>query len=289
MLGTYGGGVFTSNNRGTTWRKINTGLTAAIVSSLAIDPTTPGTLSAGIGGGNLPGGGGVSTSINGGASWTAVSDGLGDPNVLALAVDPSTPGALYAGTARGGVFKRANGGVNWFAANVGLTDTLVSALAIDPVSPNIVYAGTSGGGDVFKSIDAGGSWLGVNLNTGIVDINLVRTLVIDPKNPTTLYAGGAGIFRSTNGGTRCLRIFGSSTDPGTNTEVLAIDPHSPSVLYAGTPGGVFTNAGGATWFAINTGLTNTDVRSLANRLVHTEHDLCWYARGWGVQEHRRRR
>jgi hypothetical protein len=46
---------------------------------------------------------------------------------------------------------------------------------------------------------------------------------------------------------------------------LAIDPATPATLYAGTSGdGVFKSTnGGGNWTAANTGLTNTDVNTLA--------------------------
>jgi len=46
---------------------------------------------------------------------------------------------------------------------------------------------------------------------------------------------------------------------------LAIDPKNPSIIYAGTyGGGVFESTnGGASWSAINSGLTNLDVLALA--------------------------
>src|SRR5467141_789953 len=57
----------------------------------------------------------------------------------------------------------------------------------------------------------------------------------------------------------------SNGPEGGTIHALAIDPQAPSTLYAGTYlGGVFRSAdGGANWRAINTGLTNTTVFSLA--------------------------
>jgi BNR/Asp-box repeat. len=45
---------------------------------------------------------------------------------------------------------------------------------------------------------------------------------------------------------------------------LAINPTTPSTLYAGTDGGAFKSTdGGATWSAVNTGLSDPDVYALA--------------------------
>jgi hypothetical protein len=103
----------------------------------------------------------------------------------------------------------------------------VEALAIDPVTPSTLYAGTEGGG-VFKSTDSGASWSAVN--TGLPSGDLgpsVQALAIDPLTPSTLYAGGLA------------------------------DP------FSGTRGMFKSTDGGASWTAINTGLTTINVRMLA--------------------------
>jgi photosystem II stability/assembly factor-like uncharacterized protein len=92
---------------------------------------------------------------------------------------------------------------------------------------------------------------------------LIRALAVDPATPATLYASTSfgGVFKSTDGGERWTNT-GLAAKP---VFALAIDRSAPSALYAGTgDGGVFhsLDAGGG-WTAINTGLTNTDVRALA--------------------------
>src|SRR5205823_7110469 len=120
------GGVFKSIDGGGSWSAVNTGLTYASVTALAIDPQTPTTLYAGtpVGVNN----GGVFKSTNGGGSWTAVNTGL--PNffvVRALAIDPQTPATLYAVAVQysyplgNNLFKSTNGGGSWSAVNTGLT------------------------------------------------------------------------------------------------------------------------------------------------------------------------
>ena len=76
--GTYDGGVFKSTNGGENWSAVNTGLTLTDVDvdALAIDPTTPTTLYAGI-----SYGGGVFKSTNSGENWSAVNTGLAHTDV----------------------------------------------------------------------------------------------------------------------------------------------------------------------------------------------------------------
>jgi len=57
----------------------------------------------------------------------------------------------------------------------------------------------------------------------------------------------------------------SNGPEGGYIQALAIDPTTPATVYAGTPGGgVFKSTdGGASWAAVNSGLTNTNVFALA--------------------------
>jgi photosystem II stability/assembly factor-like uncharacterized protein len=169
----------------------------------------------------------VSAGVN---VWTTNGPTGGD--ILALAIDPSSPATVYAGTADGrGIFKSSNGGQSWSLINTGLADPpypvapTVLDLAIDPSAPATLYAGTFGRG-VFKSTNGGESWSPIN--TGLIS-PFVRGLAIDSSNPATLYAGTVGSPLAPPGGS-----------------------------------GIFKSInGGGSWTAVNTGLTNTDVSTLA--------------------------
>ena len=60
-------------------------------------------------------------------------------------------------------------------------------------------------------------------------------------------------------------VWTSNGPYGGMVEVLAIDPSSPQMVYAGTFGGGVSKStnGGASWTAVNSGLTNTYVHALA--------------------------
>jgi len=198
------------------------------ICAIAIDPLTPTTVYAGIGGG------GIYKNLDDGG-WNLINTGLDNTYVCALAINPSTPATLYAGTSDG-VFKSINGGENWSPAKTGMNDTLVNALAIDPATPSTLYAGTKDG--VFKSTNGGGNW---NVyNTGLSCLN-ISAITIDPVTPTTLYAGtSCGIFKSTNSGGTWSEFNTGLTS--IQIRALAIDPSIPTTLYAGTAGGVFANS-----------------------------------------------
>jgi len=94
--GSFGGGVFKSQDGGAKWRAVNAGLTNQSVLALAIDPATPSTVYAGTSWGAFK-------SDDGGDCWTDVNTGLTDLGILTLVVDLSSS-KLYAGTFGGGVF-----------------------------------------------------------------------------------------------------------------------------------------------------------------------------------------
>ena len=224
---------------------------------------------------------GVFKSSDGAGSWTIANSGLSGINVFSLAIDPSNPATVYAGTLGRGVFKSTNGGQTWSTANSGFTDTIVLSLAIDPVHPNTIYAGTATsaffpGSDVFKSTDGGQNWIVANSGLPVAIIGVLR---IDPSNPAIIYAGtnGAGVFKSVNAGQSWTAANAGMTPA--EIEDLAVDLVNPTTLYAGLggcsfnclfPAGVLKSTnGGMSWTAINSGLTDLQVVSLAMEPANT--------------------
>jgi len=88
----------------------------------------------------------------------------------------------------------------------------------------------------------------------------ISAIAIDPKTPTTLYVGtpGAGLFKSTDGGTQWTAKGEGLTDASiyaiASINTIAIDPLTPTTLYIGTDAGVFKSVdAGETWIAVYTG------------------------------------
>ena len=225
-------------------------------SALAINPSTPTTLYAGMYAG------GVFKSTDAGGTWIAANTGLPNPIVYALAIDPSNPATLYIGTDHNGIFKSTDSGGTWAPASTGLPDQEVFALAIDPANPSTLYAGMGYAPmryGVFKSTDSGATWAAAS--TGLSE--QVNALAINPSTPSTLYAGtDRGVFESTDAGATWTKSSAGLTNE--DVLALAIEPSAPVTLYAGTNGGgIFksTNSGG-TWTAVNTGLATLNVKAL---------------------------
>ena len=166
------GGVYKSEDGGTTWRYLRgSGFRGR---SLAIASTTPTTL--------YFYGDGVYKSADGGETWRAVNRGLelGEMNsVSALSIDPTNPRVVFAGT-NAGVYKSDDGGESW--RKIGTRRAY--ALSIDPTNPRVIFAGTNAG--VYKSTDGGATWTRTWTSTGLN--SKVWDVFIDPANPQVLVA-----------------------------------------------------------------------------------------------------
>ena len=152
------------------------------------------------------------------AGWTNVT-GYVHPvgRINDLLIHPTSTSTMWAGTDGGGIWKTTNGGATWQVANDFLASLSVSAFAMRPGDPSTIYAATGAQG-------------------------------------THTNAGGAGIFKSTDGGTVWNQL--GSTSPSTNADFnfvydLAIDPVDSNTVIAATNGGAYiTTNGGGIWTEI---------------------------------------
>ena len=98
--------------------------------------------------------------------------------------------------------------------------------------------------------------------------------------PSTLYAGtGNDAYKSTDSA-------GSWSETLLNTYVttFAIDPTTPSIIYAGTYGGGVSQStnGGATWAAVNTGLSGAALSVFALTIDPATPSILYAGTGDGV-------
>ncbi|MFB0536236.1 MAG: WD40/YVTN/BNR-like repeat-containing protein, partial [Anaerolineae bacterium] len=148
FAGTWGGGVFRSDDEGQSWQPVSEGLTSLGVEVLVVGPDGK-SLFAGARGD------GVFRSDDEGQSWQPVNEGLTNLYVQTLVVGPDGK-SLFASTDGGGVFRSDDGGQSWRPVNEGLTNLNVLTLMVEPDGESL-FAGTWGGG-VFRSDDGGQSW-----------------------------------------------------------------------------------------------------------------------------------
>ena len=135
--------------------------------------------------------------------------------VEAVAGIPGNPLVYYFGAVAGGIWKTTDGGNTWLPLFQHEPVSSIGAIAIDPSDANTIYVGTgepcprgdmSFGDGIYKSTDAGKTWL----HLGLDDTRHIAKIVIDPKNPDTVYVAALGsvsganpdrgVFRSRDGG-----------------------------------------------------------------------------------------
>ncbi|TVZ59754.1 photosystem II stability/assembly factor-like uncharacterized protein [Flavobacteriaceae bacterium MAR_2010_105] len=247
------GGVWKTENSGTTWTPVFDKEKSYSTGSIAIDPNNPHTIWVGtgenVGGRHVAFGDGIYVSHDDGATWKNMglktSEHLStiivhpeDSNVVWVA----SQGPLWTSGGERGVYKTSDGGKTWNrtlgdAEWVGATD-----IVIDPNNPDILYAATwqrqrtvaayLGGGPgtgIFKSTDGGDTW--TELKNGIPKSNLGKIgLAISPFNSDVIYAAieldrtTGGIYISTN--------RGESWNKQSDTVSGGTGPHYYQELYA---------------------------------------------------------
>ncbi len=136
--GTWGTGVYRSDDGGISWAQINEGLTNLNIRALAVHPLDPAIVYAGTWGG------GVFRTTDSGASWVNMSTGLASKQIYALRIHQSTEDIVYVGTDGKGVQRLVHGDTLWTAYGLG-SDKIYSLLSIADGARFTVLAGTDRG------------------------------------------------------------------------------------------------------------------------------------------------
>jgi photosystem II stability/assembly factor-like uncharacterized protein len=170
-----------------------------------------------------------------------------------------------------GLYKTTDGGKTWQRLTRGLPDRPLGRCGIDVYrkDPRILYAvvqtdktpmvresewgqparasGQTDSGGIFRSQDAGQSWVKVNdLCPRPFYFGLIR---IDPADPNRIYVGGVNLHVSADGG----KTFSKDGGRGIHADhhALWIDPGDPNHLIVGNDGGLyFSYDRGRNWEAI---------------------------------------
>ena len=191
-FGAVAGGIWKTEDAGTTWRNVSDGfLGTSSVGALAVSQSDPNVIYAGMGEScirlDVSHGDGVYRSGDGGQTWTHC--GLADTRHIGeIRIHPKDPHRVYVaalGHAFGpneerGLFRTTDGGKSWekilYKSDVaGAVD-----VAFDPHSPETIYATlwqtyrnfwelSSGGPDsgMWKSTDGGDTWIEITRNQGL--------------------------------------------------------------------------------------------------------------------------
>lgn len=245
FVGTYGEGLFRSEDGGKHWVPSNLGLgDKFIVNVMRVNGGTlyAGTIRAGL-----------FRSRDDGRHWTAINRGLENTSVESMVSLPG--GAVYAGTGQGVYFSRDEG-EHWEPFNDGIGSVLVRSLVA--TKDGTLYAGTQGKG-IFKRRSGESKWTQVvrGFDFQGIEEQVIRALVLGRGE--MLYAGtlGAGIFRSRDGGLHWERANAGLP----NISIRSLNVDGRGILYAGTGEGVFySEDDGAGWRPLEAGTEMTDLQ-----------------------------
>ncbi|HSL84847.1 MAG TPA: glycosyl hydrolase, partial [Thermoanaerobaculia bacterium] len=228
-FGATGGGVWKTEDGGTTWKSVSDGFFGGAIGAVAVSEWDPNVVYVGTGEktvrGNVSHGDGMWKSTDAGRTWTHV--GLPESHhIPRVRIHPRNPdlvyaaalGHLYGPNGERGIFRSKDGGASW--EKVLFVDERTGAidLAMDPTNPRVLYASfwqvlrtpwslESGGpgSGLWRSTDGGDTWVEITRNEGLPPgVWGISGIDVSPADPDTLYAiveaDDGGVFRSRDGG-----------------------------------------------------------------------------------------
>jgi photosystem II stability/assembly factor-like uncharacterized protein len=214
-IGSAGGGLWKTDNEGTTWEPVFEKAASTAIGAVAVAPSDPTIVWVGTGEANIfrssQSGVGVYKSIDAGKTWKNM--GLVDTYTIPrIVVHPSNPNIVYVAAsghewtdnAERGVYKTTDGGQTWIKTLYINNQTGAIDLVLDPSHPDTLYASTwqrmrkkwndprneasSTGSGIYKTTDGGQTWKPIN--TGLVEARFRGRIGIDlcRAKPNVLYA-----------------------------------------------------------------------------------------------------
>lgn len=285
-MGTVGGGIWKTEDAGTSWKNISDGyFSTSSVGAVTVAESDPNVIYVGMGehaprGVMTSYGDGVYKSTDAGKTWSKLGLEL-TRHIAGISVHPANPDVVYVaaqGALHGpgedrGVYKSVDGGKSWKKVLYVDENTGCSELSMDMTNPRILYAamwdhrrlpwevrsGGKGSG-IYKSTDSGETW--TRLEQGLPKELGKIGLSVSRANPNKVYAviesdsqkEQGGVFVSDDAGKTWSRI---SKDHRTvqrawyYIEIFA-DPQNENVAYVLAPPMLKTIDGGKTWEVIET-------------------------------------
>jgi photosystem II stability/assembly factor-like uncharacterized protein len=235
---------------GNTWETSLTVPHSQGITSVALDPSQPGTVYAASTALSAGGGGQIYKSDNGGTSWSKLNEHFtmctvwGQPQLI---LNPQVPSTAYAATWLGGTWKTTDAGNTWTLMDQAPTSS--TSLSMDPSNPNVIYSADRTAPYLWKSADGGSTW------TIIADFSQNRAFLVN-----RVVVDGSTVYVSTFGpGIHQGRLY-KSIDAGlTWTDKtgtlprsvldIALDPSNAQIIYVTTHihSAYKSTDGGTTW------------------------------------------
>jgi photosystem II stability/assembly factor-like uncharacterized protein/FtsZ-binding cell division protein ZapB len=298
------GGVWKTENAGTTWSTIFDDQSVFSTGCITIDPNNPSTVWLGtgenVGGRHVGYGDGIYRSTDGGKKWKNM--GLkASEHISKIIVHPSNSnvvwvaaqGPLWSSGGERGFYKTTDGGETWTRTLGNDEWTGVTDIVIDPRNPNHLYAATwdrhrtiaayLGGGPgtgLHRSTDGGDTW--EQLKEGLPEGNMGKIgLAISPQNPDVLYAAielnqrEGGVYQSTDKGstwTKQSDAVSGATGPHYYQELYA-SPHKEGRIYLMDVRVQISEDGGKTFRQMNEKSKHSDNHAMAFKMSDPDYLL----------------
>jgi len=313
-IGAAGGGVWKSNNAGTTFNPIFEDY-AQSIGVVKLDPKNPDEV-IWVGTGEIwtrnsvSIGDGLYKSTDGGNNW--VKKGFeNSERISSIAINPNNSnemyvgvlGALWGDSDERGVYKSTDGGETWDNILFTGSSTGAADVIMDPNNPSILYASmwefrrsgwsfVSGGktSALYKSIDSGETWNKIHTNFPTGDLGRIA-IAIAPSDSDILYSvletgekATNGLWKSTNAGASWKHLnndFGLTVRPFYFSRIT-IDPKDPDVIIKGGLSGSISRDGGKTFKSL--GNMHSDIHDIVfdinnSDVIYTGTDGGFY-RSW---------
>ncbi len=269
------GGVWKTDNAGTSFYPIFDGQGSFSIGCLKMDPNNEHTIWVGTGENNnqrsVGYGDGIYKSNDDGKTWKNM--GLkNSEHIGMIAIDPQQSNTVYvaaygplwsAGGERG-IYKSTDGGTSWNSVLFVSENTGFNEVHLDPNHPNILYATAHqrrrhewtylGGGPesaIYKSTDYGVTW--TKLENGLPKGDIGRIgLAVSPVNPDYIYAiieaddDNKGLYLSTNRGASWEKRSNYASAGNYYNEIFA-DPVNINRIYSMNTWAQVSNDGGKTF------------------------------------------
>lgn len=295
------GGIFYSNNNGSTWTDITSGLGISQIyhmdgtyqdknfivggmqdNGTAIFSESSMTSELGADGGDclihptnknifyaMTQTGNISRTLDGGSNFTSIDpdtspmDTDPGPFITRMAMDKNNPDTIYAGWTNGDIFRSYNRGTNWTKISIdGSTDDIEFISVAD--NSSTVYACTNK--KVYMSTNFGTTWVEIHSSNSLTSV----TAFPGDNNKCIITRGNFGggtkvwIYDAVEGLDPLNPILEPLPDVPVN--IAAVSTKDPAIIYVGTDVGVFyynfNGAFGDGWNMFNRGLPNVPVQDI---------------------------
>lgn len=280
-MGTTGGGVWKTTDRGITWNNISDGqFKTGSVGAIAVSESNTNIVYVGMGEHAVRGvmthhGDGMYKSTDAGKTWKKIGLEL-TQHIARVIIDPNNPdivyvaaqGALYSSSTERGIYKTTDGGLTWKKILYINEKTGAAELSMDAKNPNILYAAMwehgrlpwkviSGGpgSGLYKSTDGGNSW--DKLTGGLPKEMGKMAIAVSPANSEKVYAliesdfdkNAGGLYVSNNAGKSFTQVSAEHKIIQRAWYYIEVfpDPNNENTVYVLSAPALKSIDGGKTW------------------------------------------